>query len=95
VLRGGGPQIGVVGQLLGPSTRPFRETAFRLGLQPPCDAFDQVVLVARAGRLAEGFEVLAAALRRRHPFQFGDLSANIHRHDSSALKVSHPPAGKP
>ena len=59
----------------------FGQVARLLGLQPPSDAFDQIVLVARAGRFAEGLDVLAAKFGDRHPLQHRDLFANIHCHD--------------
>ncbi len=72
--------VGVVGQLLGPPARPFRQVALGHRLQPPGDLSDKVRTMPGANRLAKQLGVTLAELSGGHPFERRHLAINIKLH---------------
>jgi hypothetical protein len=73
-------EVGVVGQLGGPSAGALGQVAFGQGLQPPGDAAGQPDLVVAVGRLAEDLGVAETQLFDGHPPEGGDLFGDVQVH---------------
>lgn len=75
--------VGHVGEFLGASERPFGKPALGVGLKPPRDAADQILLVAASHSLAEDFGVPLLELPDRHLIERHELLGEVQFHASS------------
>mgnify|MGYP006928165407 CR=1 FL=1 len=70
--------IGIDREFFRPSTGPFAQVAFGIGLQPPGDFADQVRLVARSRFFTEDVRLPLAEFPGRHLLQRSDFILNVH-----------------